>query len=331
MRRFADAVGLDGHDTVLFGSSQWTGAAWKGDLITVEGTTPRHFADHLQKVNPRDHCDFLFSLERVWECDAYRAGDGVHRAWLERRKPFEPAWKSWFRASQPKHREILELERALFSSTALIVANSHLVASEISQYFRVPESRLKVIYNGLPPSSFHSLPSSFQPGVVLFAGSGWERKGLRFAIEAVNHTTNAILLVAGAGKNAGLPASSRTQFLGEVTGLRDIMAAANIFLLPTIYDPFSNACLEAMAVGLPVITTTTNGFSEVMRPNEDGEILQNPADTAAIAAAIEKWAARETRATREARRVEARRFTIEENVRQTLALIENRESPRIIR
>jgi UDP-glucose:(heptosyl)LPS alpha-1,3-glucosyltransferase len=104
------------------------------------------------------------------------------------------------------------------------------------------------------------------------------------------------------------------------------MASADLFLLPTIYDPFSNASLEAMAAGLPVITTEANGFAEIMRPGMDGEVLENPADIAGIAAAIEKWSTRETPASREARRAEARRHTIEENVRQTLAALTDTQS-----
>ena len=103
--------------------------------------------------------------------------------------------------------------------------------------------------------------------------------------------------------------------------MRDLMEAADIFLLPTIYDPFSNASLEAMAAGLPVITTEANGFAEIMRPGEDGEALRTPADIEGIASAIEKWSACETPASREARRAEARRHTIEENVRKTLAAL----------
>jgi UDP-glucose:(heptosyl)LPS alpha-1,3-glucosyltransferase len=153
---------------------------------------------------------------------------------------------------------------------------------------------------------------------VLFAGSGWERKGLRFAIEAINRTASATLLVAGAGKRTGLPASPRTRFLGEVKEMGEAMESAEVFLLPTIYDPFSNASLEAMAAGLPVITTEANGFAEIMRPGEDGEVLRSPADIEGMAAAIEKWSVRETPESREARRAEARRHTMEENVRQTL-------------
>jgi UDP-glucose:(heptosyl)LPS alpha-1,3-glucosyltransferase len=209
-----------------------------------------------------------------------------------------------------------------------------MVAGEIARYFQLPEERVRVIHTGLPPSSFNRQPSSADRArtrsrlglkeeecAVLFAGSGWERKGLRFAIQAVNRTSNAKLLVAGAGKRGGLPASGQTRFLDAVTQMGELMEAADIFLLPTIYDPFSNASLEAMAAGLPVITTEANGFSEIMRPGEDGEALRTAADIDGIAAAIEKWSARETPASRESRRVEARRHTIEENVRKTLAVI----------
>jgi UDP-glucose:(heptosyl)LPS alpha-1,3-glucosyltransferase len=229
---------------------------------------------------------------------------------------------------QGKHRELLELESAVFSPDAkrLIIANSKMVAGEIAHYFQTPRDRVQVIYNGLPLSSFNQPPPTAPraPGkcVVLFVGTGWERKGLRFAMEGVNRTAEANLMVAGAGKRRGLPASARTQFLGEVKGIRELMAAADVFVLPTIYDPFSNATLEAMAAGLPVITTDANGFAEVMRPDADGEILRDPADVDGIAAGIEKWSARETLESREARQMEARRFTMEENVRQTLAALE---------
>jgi len=315
--RFADALRQAGHEAVLFSSRQWPADAWTGDLVRVEGIGPREFADGLRKARPREHCDLVFSLERVWECDAYRAGDGVHRAWLERRRAFEPGWKGWFRAMRRKHREILELEKAVFDAhgARLIIANSRMVAGEIARYFQLSEERVRVIHTGLPSASFNRQPSSADRArtrsrlglkeeecAVLFAGSGWERKGLRFAIQAVNRTSNAKLLVAGAGKRGGLPASGQTRFLDAVTQMGELMEAADIFLLPTIYDPFSNASLEAMAAGLPVITTEANGFAEIMRPGEDGEALRTPADIDGIAAAIEKWSARETPASRESPR-----------------------------
>ena len=126
------------------------------------------------------------------------------------------------------------------------------------------------------------------------------------------------LLVAGTGKRNGLPASAMTRFLGTVHAMRELTEAADIFLLPTIYDPFSNASLEAMAAGLPVITTEGNGFAEVMRTGMDGEVLRSAADIAGIAGGIDKWRGRETPETRAYRRAEARRYTMERNAQETL-------------
>jgi UDP-glucose:(heptosyl)LPS alpha-1,3-glucosyltransferase len=327
--RFAAALREAGHEGVLFASEEWPDGVWDGELIRVKGGGPRAFADGLQVAKPREYCDLLFSLERVWECDTYRAGDGVHRAWLTRRKAFEPRWKGWYRGMQGKHREILELEEVVFTKGAkrVIIANSRMVAGEITKYFDVPPERVKVIYNGIPtpkavtPARRAELRAGLglaaEQCVVLFAGSGWERKGLRFAIEAINLTKDAILLVAGRGKRRGLPASQRTRFLESVQDMAELMETADIFVLPTIYDPFSNASLEALAAGLPVITTSANGFSEIMREGIDGTLV-NPDDVGGIAKSIDEIL---PGANREERRAAARRYTIEANVEATLAAL----------
>jgi UDP-glucose:(heptosyl)LPS alpha-1,3-glucosyltransferase len=102
--------------------------------------------------------------------------------------------------------------------------------------------------------------------------------------------------------------------------MQTLLEASDLFLLPTLYDPFSNASLEALAAGLPVITTQANGFAEIMRPALDGEVLSSPSDIDAIVSAIEKWRM-ENPASRDSRRHYAAHYTIEENVRQTLAAL----------
>ena len=77
------------------------------------------------------------------------------------------------------------------------------------------------------------------------------------------------------------PGSSAT--MDELSAL---FSAADVFTLPTIYDPFSNACLEASRRGLPVVTTTANGFSEILKPGLHGEIVE-PGDVNALAGALD--------------------------------------------
>ena len=102
LRRFADAASAAGHSCVLFAGGEWPEAAWTGERVALSSASPRVFADALAASKPRERCDFLFSLERVWECDAYRAGDGVHAAWLARRALFEPAWRVFLRRFRPR-------------------------------------------------------------------------------------------------------------------------------------------------------------------------------------------------------------------------------------
>ena len=346
--RLAEALEAAGHSCALFGGTDWPRAAWPAhrEFFHVPGNGPRRFADALAAMKPRDRCDLLFSLERVWNCDCYRAGDGVHRAWLERRAQAEPAWRSQLRRWNPKHRQLLALESALFTpgGARVVIANSQLVRAEIlAHYPAYPAGQIAVVHNGLPAGSFHAAtpderrsaraalgltPEEF---VVLFAGSGWERKGLRHALAAIARLPAAIyplLVVAGRGRpgpflrTAPPAAAGRTRFLGPVRDMAVCYAAADVFVLPTLYDPFSNACLEALAAGLPVLTTDANGFAEVLTPGRDGDIVSTADDAHGVelAARLAGWAdPARLLAARAAGTARATGLTMERNLALTLA------------
>lgn len=337
LQRCATALRAEGHEAVLFASADWPAGAWAGERVTLPGGSPGEFARAFAKARSQVEVDAVFSLERVAACDVYRAGDGVHRAWLERRRAFEPAWRPWVRGLSAKHRELCALEEQLFrgGGARWVIANSELVKREIVTGFGFPEERIRVVYNGLPApldvteEERAAVRARYGWGtetlVVLFAGSGWERKGLRFAVAGleVARVPGAVLAVAGKGKRRGLGGAG-VVFLGPVAQLElgPLLAAADVLVLPTIYDPFSNACLEALAAGLPVITTPANGFAEIMVPGADGTILSRPDAVEEIGAAIREFGAqRGDRARREARRERAAAWTIEQNIAETLAVL----------
>ncbi len=335
LRRFAEEAVAAGHECVLF-TEQWPRAAWLHGQVTVASHSPKTFADALAARGAGEACDFLFSLERIHACDAYRAGDGVHAAWLERRARFEPAWKPWLRQFSAKHREMLALEKQLFGpdGARLVIANSRMVQAEIVRRFGFPAERIHVVHNGVPPSAAppelrakmrRELGLGDDEFAVLFAGSGWERKGLRYAIAAMNEARlpGATLLVAGRGNQRALPRSERVRFLGPVKEMNRLLPAADAFILPTLYEPFSNACLEALAAGLPVITTAQNGFAEIIEPGVEGEVVAEPDDLPALSAALKKWRDPARRAAIRPRLLAlGEKYSIAENVRQTLAIIE---------
>jgi UDP-glucose:(heptosyl)LPS alpha-1,3-glucosyltransferase len=129
------------------------------------------------------------------------------------------------------------------------------------------------------------------------------------------------LLVAGRGNPRGYK-SGRVQFLGEVVDLVPVYAAADIFILPTIYDPFSNACLEALASGLPVITTRSNGFSEIIENGVHGSIVDPANDVEGLRDAILFWSDKARRSSARSIIMErAAQFDIAKNVEQTLAIL----------
>lgn len=326
--RLAAGLADAGHKIELVTSGDWPDAAWPfGHIVRLSGSTPSEFAGAFRGT--KADFDVTLSLDRTPGCDVFRAGDGVHAAWLKRRAPFEPAWRCFLRRWNPKHGALVLLERLVFAEVKHVIANSRMVAGEIREYYDFPEERLSVIYNGIgasispapKPQSRKKLGVPDRAFCALFVGTGWERKGLKTAVEAIDRIeTDAVLLVAGKG-----PAGSyrgkrgRVIFLGPTRDLSSAFGAADAFVLPTVYDPFSNACLEALAAGLPVITTSANGFSEILEPGLHGSVVA-PGDSRATAAALAEWSLKP--GPSEACRQRAAEFSIARNVRETVAVLE---------
>ena len=335
LKRLAAGVVEKGHKVRLF-SAEWPPEEWSfGPRTRLEGKSATAFANALEKSAARSNCDVLMSLERIWRCDVYRAGDGVHRAWLERRAEFGGFRQKLSRIFNRKHSATLALEKSLFAKggAGRVIANSRMVKDEIVRFYGFPAEKIDVVYTGVPLALFQSdeesrgrsraaLGLNSQDVAVLFAGSGWERKGLRFAIEAAERCGKEMkLLVAGRGEDQKFNAS-RVQFLGVVEDMPSLYRAADIFLLPTLYDPFSNACLEALAAGLPVITTSANGFAEIIENGVHGHVIQDPRDTEEISEALLFWSDAGRRATsRRTIRELADRFDISANVAETLRIL----------
>ena len=343
LKRLARGIVDLGHEAQLVATDDWPTSEWSfGSVTRVKATSPIGFANELEKLRPQIGCDVLISLERVWRCDVYRAGDGVHQAWLNRRRKFEMPLQRFVRGINRKHRDILQLEESLFAKggAGRVIANSEMVKKEIVDLYRYRAAKIDIVRNGASLEQFRFDPAlreksrndlKLKPDEIalLFAGSGWERKGLRFAIEAIElcRDHKLRLLVAGRGNERDYKpkrffTEEPVRFLGEVADLRPIYSAADIFILPSIYDPFSNACLEALASGLPVITTRDNGFSEIIENGIHGSIVDLPNNVLALRDAIELWSDESRRAAAKSPIIErASQFDISNNVEQTLAIL----------
>ena len=251
----------------------------------------------------------IFSLERVPGAQVYRAGDGCHLEWLQRRAPFLPPPARWAQRLSPFHRVLLALERRLFQEGDLrgVIANSRQVREEIIRHYGVNPELLRVIYNGLDRSRFQPLAAGSRAAlkarlgtpapaeVILFTGSGFKRKGLAYLIAAFSSLKDrsSLLWVVGKGNPAPyrrqaqrLGVAARVRFWGPQPHPAIFYQAATVLALPTIYDPCSNVVLEALGCGTPVITTAANGASEFIAPGENGAILAQPGDLADLGEAL---------------------------------------------
>jgi UDP-glucose:(heptosyl)LPS alpha-1,3-glucosyltransferase len=252
------------------------------------------------------HLDLVQSHERLLCCDIFRAGDGVHAVWLEERLKAAAPGKRLSVALSPHHRYILGMERRMFKSAWLsaVICNSRMVRDEIRDRFNVPESKLHVVYNAVDCDDFspalrreraalrvrHRIPEDAT--LYLLVGSGYERKGVATAIEALAELpVNAYLLVVGRDKDPAHYAriarrhgvADRVILAGAQLDPRPYYGAADVFVLPSLYDPFPNAALEAMACGLPIVTSTKSGAAELVREHDAGLVCPSR-DVAGLAA-----------------------------------------------
>ena len=169
--------------------------------------------------------------------------------------------------------------------------------------------------HGIPDSAF----------VLLFVGSGFERKGLRYLIEAAEMLDAPVtLLVVGKGpaeKYRRMIKKQRVIFCGPRKEIERYYAAADVFVFPTVYEPFGNVHLEALASGLPVITTRQSGAADILEDGKNGFVVQGPEDAGAISRRIRALMDSGLLVSmgREARKL-AEEFTFARHMRETLQL-----------
>jgi UDP-glucose:(heptosyl)LPS alpha-1,3-glucosyltransferase len=268
------------------------------------------FARSVRRALARDRPDLVQTHERIAGCDIFRAGDGVHRAWLaERRRTGGPLARLAI-AANPHHAYALAAEAKVFADPALkaVICISEMVRDDVRRHFRVPDEKLHVIYNAVDSREFNPgarasrgatrvrLGFADDDVVFLLVGSGYARKGVATALRALSLLpVRARLLVVGRDKDPSRYEAlarregvrGRVVFAGAQQDPRPFLGAADAFVLPTLYEPLGNAVLEALACGLPVLTSRRCGAGELVAAHDAG-FLCDAGDAAALAAHMER-------------------------------------------
>jgi UDP-glucose:(heptosyl)LPS alpha-1,3-glucosyltransferase len=257
-----------------------------------------------------DEYDLVQSHERIPGAAVFRAGDGVHASWLAQLARVERPLARLLRFVDRYHRYVLGAEAALFRHPRLrcVICNSRMVAADIASRFGVAEEKLVLVHNGVDTEIFHPELVRFRAQfraahgiapdapLLAFVGSGFLRKGLSTALAALVPHGALHLVVAGADKHLPryrrhaeqLGIAERVHFLGALADVRPVYGAADAFILPSLYDPFPNACLEALAAGLPVFTSPTCGAAEWLEAGRNGCVV-DALDVAGYRSALAEW------------------------------------------
>jgi UDP-glucose:(heptosyl)LPS alpha-1,3-glucosyltransferase len=307
------------------------------------------FARAVEKHLRRSRYDLVFALGRTWSQDVLRLGGGCHRTWLETGYAVgKSAAARRAGKARGRHRAALRIEERALRPGACrrIIANSQMVKRDVIGRFGLSPSAVEVIYNGADLERFHPgrrakegarlrRELGFAPDdlVVLFLGSGYARKGLDVVIQAfarhLRQRRDVKLLVVGYDSTpavfetlAGRLRVENVHFAGGRRDAERCYAAADLYVLPTRYDPFANSTLEALAAGLPVLTSDANGGGELIENGVQGEVVPVAGGPKAFGAALSEWADRDrvTEASARARSL-AEAHSVEAKMEETTRLL----------
>ena len=272
---------------------------------------PRYFRE-CTRVLDRERFDVLNTHGVVCPVGGVHWAQSLHRAWLDRSRQFRPPW-SMARLKQrinPLHPLLLKLEEQHFARRQYrkVIATTPEVKKDLEHYYNVPPGDVVVIPNGFAPDEFNPARRSerraaqreklgLKPDEValLLVANELERKGYRTILSALQilQSPRLRLLVAGRpsvelvrkmAAEAGVEGSVLA--CGSTNDVAGFHAAADIFVLPTQYEAFCLAILEALGSGVPVITTKIPGADNAILPGINGLLIDDPKNGPALAQAI---------------------------------------------
>jgi len=279
------------------------------------------FASRCKRDIEREIFDITHDVGHIVGADIFNPHGGVEQVWLKRYfASYDRAAYRMFKKIQrflsPKEWAVILLQKRQYLSdeTHRIIAISSMIKSHIHiHYPEIPENKISLVQNPADLSKFNpknrlnfreiqrkSLHLRSTEITILFVGNNYRLKGLSPLLKSLvildrlnAHDFPFRLLVIGHGNSnlwgkfsRKIGVEKRVTFLGSVKDMEKIYAAADIFVLPTYYDSAALVILEAMASGLPVVTSRWNGVSSLIDAPDAGMVLENNDNPEEIARAV---------------------------------------------
>lgn len=203
------------------------------------------------------------------------------------------------------------MQETLFSDTDRIVLTpSKMSKNDIVRDYQASPENIRVIYHGVDTERFNRTklrrerasrrrllgygPENF---VCLFTGGSWKRRGLEHALRALARIPDPSVQLAVVGRTKSrktrklarkLGIRNRVRLFGYAEKIEDFYVASDVLVFPSKYDSAGLVVLEALACGLPVITTETTGMHEVIDPGTSGFVVPRAEHEAQIAENINR-------------------------------------------
>jgi len=342
----------EGHEVHLF-AGDWTLEPLGLTMVRVpvKGITGAgrtlSFATEASELVGSGGFDVIHSMARILRLSVFHPHGGVTRASLERSiaSTLSPLGRGLRRAARwlnTKSDMLLELESIIYAQSPLprIVAVSKMVAADMRRYYDVPDSKIDVVYNGVDVKRFTpenrrafrdavrgELGVGADEVLLLLVAHNYRLKGVEIFMRVLGAMKQRARpkvkgLVVGGGPEDGIygrlaakmGVEERITFREAVSDIERYYAAADVYLHPTFYDPMSLVVLEAMASGLPAVTTRYNGATEIMTDGVQGFVVDDPRGVPQITSALDKLldAARRAEMGAAARRL-AEEYPLEKN------------------
>lgn len=352
----ARRLAADGHAVHLYARS-WDAAALPEAMTYHKVQVPRFprflrpwfFSAACNKALKKADHQVTIGFDKIVGMDVLYPQGGLYAATadhnlLKHRGRFTRGLVRLLKAFDPAHRSFLALERRGYQHEPppLVVAISDMVRRHFQERYQIGWENIRLVRLATDTDRFaeHDRPRrrlecreswglTPEHTVALFAGMNYRLKGLEPLLHAVRRMPESFrLLVAGHPDTAAfqrlaarLGVADRVRFLGYCQDMSGCYFAADFFVHPTFYDPCSHVVLEALACGLPVITTRYNGASELLSPPREGFVIDDPHDVERLAGTMKHLLDPARRAScMQAARKAASQWTFEHHYRQMLAV-----------
>ncbi len=268
------------------------------------------FALQHRRMTARENFDVILGFGNTVAMNVYQSHGGVHYISNMRKlqavsNPLLRFLKKLILFATPKYHVRAWIESAAFrmKQRPVIIAISEMVRQDMARHFGIDSGEIRLVYNGIDCAKFAARESGKgerlrqewgfdKETLFLFMAYDFRKKGVRYLVEAADKLRQKVgqgmfgVVIVGAppslqlrNKVRQLDLSNTVIFQGPTTEPEAFYQACDVFILPTFYDACSLVVFEAMAAGLPAITSIFNGAAGIITEGRDGAVLKDPRDT----------------------------------------------------